>query len=94
VSCVPRRSFASAERRLPDEGFGRHLSGVTVAHGDRGDVAKLMHSDRPVLGEGLVDPADLFAAIVERFHWFLLWVKEIPYLGSNSPRRAHEPWFE
>jgi hypothetical protein len=31
-----------------------------------------MHSDRLVLGEGLVDPAYLFAAIVEGFHGFLL----------------------
>jgi hypothetical protein len=68
VPCMPRRSFAGAERRLPDEGLGRHLPGAAVAHRDGGDIAKLMHSDRLVLGEGLVNSADLFAAVVESFH--------------------------
>src|SRR6201993_2938190 len=47
VPCMPRRSFTGAERRLPDEGFG-HLPGAAVAHRDGCDIAKLMHSDRPV----------------------------------------------
>jgi len=64
--------FAGAEGRLPNEGLGGHLPGAAVAHRDGGDIANLMHSDRLVLGEGLVDPADLFAAIVEGFHCFPL----------------------